>query len=116
MENVRRVRPEETVILGDLVTVNDTPESGYRPLSGHVGIPASDYSYPIYRNMDIDKEYIQFKDGETGPILTVGGEEAKRIIDSMLENEADGNPQEYTLSTKTMTEEQFKSLPKFTGF
>ena len=62
--------------------------------------------------MDNIMNYIQIKDCDDGAALTVGAEEAKEIIDSMLED----NTQEYIFSTVTMTEQEFKALPEFLGF
>ena len=45
--------------------------------------------------MDNIMNYIQIKDCDDGAALTVDAEEAKEIIDSMLED----NTQEYTFST-----------------
>jgi len=111
--NVRRLEPEEIVTIGDLVTVNDTPESGYRELTGRIGIKVGQYCYPIYRSMDIEKTYIKIKDGERGPGLTLDPEEAKAFVDEIVGN-CDGDP--YTFSAISMTEKQFNDLPEFTGF
>lgn len=113
MGNVRRLKPEEIVTVGDLVTVDETPESGYRELMGRIGIEACQYSYPIYRSMDIEKVYIRIKDCDSGPTLTVSVEESKAFIDEIVGN-CDGDP--YSFATVCMTEKQFNDLPEFTGF
>lgn len=61
--------------------------------------------------------YIQIKDSESGPVLTVEAEEAKSIIDSMIDNVLESDDKEsYKFSAIEMTEQEFKSLPEFHGF
>ena len=109
----RKLGAEEIVTIGDYVTIDGNEASGFRKYNGRVGIEAGPFCYPIYR---LESIYIQIRDCDDGAVLTVDVRESKRIIDSMVENEADGNTQEYTFSTVTMTEQEFKALPEFLGF
>lgn len=48
--NIRRLKDDEIVRVGDLVTVHDKDDrDGYRPLQGLMGVPAGEYFYPIFR-------------------------------------------------------------------
>ena len=46
---IRQLEPHEIVKPGDLVTIGDTPDTGYRELRGITGYGAGHYAYPIYR-------------------------------------------------------------------
>ena len=59
------------------------------------------------------KAYIQIKDCDTGPTLTLSVEEAKTFIDEIAGN-SDGDP--YTFCAVEMAEDEFKNLPEFLGF
>ena len=61
--------------------------------------------------------YIQIRDCESGPVLTVTPKEAKEIIDSMVSNAIEGiDAESYTFSTVELTAREFDSLPEFNGF
>ena len=52
----RKLKPHETVRLGDLVTVGADERQGYRKFTGHLGTAAGDLSYPLYRQYPVQAE------------------------------------------------------------
>lgn len=62
---IRKLKPDEKMSLGDLVTVAEDDSKGYRPLQGLVDILAGEYSYPIYRNDNVgvgcDRDFVDAK-------------------------------------------------------
>lgn len=62
--------------------------------------------------------YIQVRDCDSGPVLTVPIHEAKTIIDSMVENaeQTSDEPEKYSFQPVVMSEQEFNDLPEFTGF
>ena len=116
MKNYKLLEPGDIVKRGDQVAVYTDPEEGIRAYTGAVGMFAGEISYPIYRRTDVDLVYFQIKDNEDGTTLTLDPDEAASILKTMVQEERDGNSETYIFSTKTMTEQQFKALPKFKGF
>jgi len=61
--------------------------------------------------------YISIKDGDRSPALTVDANEAKKIIDSMIENAGySGETETYVFKTTEMSKKEFDELPEFLGF
>ena len=47
---IRRLRDGEFIQVGDLVTIGDNEESGFREIKGCFGEKARNVSYPVYRD------------------------------------------------------------------
>lgn len=61
--------------------------------------------------------YFAIKDSETGPTLYVDIDEAKGVLDSMVENKADrDDTEQYSFEAVEMSKEEFRALPDFNGF
>lgn len=61
--------------------------------------------------------YFRIKDCEEGPVLTVDPEDAIGILGSMAASVLESDNEEaYMFEAVEMTEQEFESLPEFTGF
>lgn len=115
MSEYRKLENEEIILVGDSVTIGETEESGFRHFTGRIGVTAGTYFYPIYREWR-EQTYIQITDCDHGQKLTISLEEAKTVLDNMVESSEDGHEEAYTFKTVSMTEPEFKNLPEFLGF